>query len=53
MLVTKCPKNLDLKQLLKYIRSVWEPNGVDWFAREPIQFNGKITDKLLGVILEG
>ena len=45
--------NLDLKQLLKYIRSVWEPNGVDWFAREPIQFNGKITDKLLGVILEG
>ena len=53
MFVTKCNPSLDLGKLLKYIKAIFEPNGVDWLSMEIHKFNGQLSDQLLNDILEG
>lgn len=53
ILATKCSRNLDLKKLVSYIKAIYEPDGVNWLAPVTVEFNGKLSDKLLNNILEG
>ena len=53
MLVTKCPKSLDLNRLISYIKAIYEPEEVNWLATNPRAFDGRLSDKLLNEILEG
>lgn len=53
MLVTKCPKSLDLNRLISYIKAIYEPEEVNWLATNPRAFDGRLSDNLLNEILEG
>lgn len=53
MFVTKCAKDLNLKQLLGYVKSIYEPDVVNWMSMTTVPFNGKLDDKLLNDIFEG
>lgn len=51
MLLTKCVQNTDLKKLVNYIISIYEPDGADWMAINKAAFNGKWTDKMIAAVL--
>ena len=51
MLLTKCVQNTDLKKLINYIISIYEPDGADWMAINKVAFNGKWADKMIAAVL--
>lgn len=53
MFITKMSPKVDMKRLLAYIKSIYEPDAVDWMSLRMTQFNGKLSDALLNQILEG
>lgn len=53
MFLTKCNPKTDVKRLLAYIKSIYQPDGVDWMGLPLKQFNGKVDDNLLNIVLEG
>lgn len=53
MFLTKCSPKTDVKRLLAYIKSIYQPDGVDWMGLPLKQFNGKVDDNLLNTVLEG
>ena len=53
MFITKCLKDLDLNTLYKNIQCVYTPDEVDWLRMKTVPFNGKLTDSILKLVLEG
>jgi len=51
MLLTKCNAGTDLKKLVNYITSIYEPDGANWMAVNKVAFNGKWTDKMISAVL--
>ena len=52
MFLTKNTKQTDVKKLLKYINSIFQPSGADWLQMNYTQFNGKLSNDLLNSVLE-
>ena len=47
MFLTKYNKDIDIKRIVNYVKSIYEPEGVDWLAMHSLPFNGKIDSKIL------
>lgn len=52
MFVTKIPKGLDIKKLIKYISSMYQSDSCDWLSMQYELFNGRLDSKLLNTILD-
>lgn len=53
MFLTKCGKDVNVKRLVEYIKTVYEPDDVDYMSMSMKVFNGKLNDSLLNEVLEG
>ena len=53
MLLTKSMPNIDLKQVLNFVRNLFQADSVDWMNMPQTIFNGKVNDKYLNTIFEG
>lgn len=54
MFITKMSSKVDMKRLLAYIKSIYQPDaGIDWLSLPVVPFNGKVSDALLNQVLEG
>ena len=47
MFLTKDNKDIDIKRIVNYVKSIYEPEGVDWLAIHSLPFNGKMDEKIL------
>ena len=47
MFLTKYNKDIDIKRIVNYVKSIYEPEGVDWLAIHSLPFNGRIDEKIL------
>lgn len=47
MFLTKYNKNIDVKRIVAYVKSIYEPEGVDWLAMHSLPFMGKVDLKIL------
>ena len=53
MFLTKCGKDVNVKRLVEYIKTVYEPDDVVYMSMSMKVFNGKLNDSLLNEVLEG
>lgn len=53
MFLTKCGKDTNVKKLVEYIKTVYQPDDVDYMSMSMKVFNGKLSDSLLNEVLEG
>ena len=53
MFVTKCSRNTNMNKLVKDISALYEPADADWMAMHKIAFNGKCTNEILNLAVEG
>lgn len=51
ILLTKLHKDLDLKKLIKYVSSIYQPDGVDWMSMRTLPFSGKVDLKYASMLL--
>ena len=47
MFLTKYNKNIDIKRIVAYVKSIYEPEGVDWMSMHSLPFMGKVDMKIL------
>ena len=47
MFLTKYAKNIDVKRIVAYVKSIYEPEGVDWLSMHSLPFMGKVDMKIL------
>lgn len=51
MFITKLSNKTDFKKLLKYVGSVYEPDGVNWLSMRNMPFNGNIDMKMMSAVI--
>lgn len=47
MFLTKYNKNIDIKRIVDYVDSIYDPEGVNWLSMHNLPFTGKVDTKIL------